>query len=80
MNNLIITGHPKKESHTNQIAQTYRDGVERLGHETKTIDVYSTEFSLPFMTFEKDSLIVSGTRIFVSVKNQRYDYNFMSRY
>ncbi len=59
MNILIVTGHPKKENHTVIIAETYRDEAERLGHETKTLNVYDSEFALPYMTFEKDSLTTS---------------------
>lgn len=56
MNILIVTGHPKKENHTLFIAETYKTESERLGHKTKTLNVYAPEFILPFMTFEKDSL------------------------
>ncbi len=56
MNILIVVGHPKKENHTLIIAETYRNEVERLGHTTKTINVYAPEFVLPYMSFEKDSL------------------------
>ncbi len=58
MNILIVTGHPKKESHTLQIAEVYRNEAERLGHTTRTLNVYDSEFILPYMTFEKDSLTV----------------------
>ena len=56
MNILIVTGHPKKESHTKQIAETYKEEVEKNGHATKVLDVYADEYKLPYMTFEKDSL------------------------
>lgn len=56
MNILIVTGHPKKESHTALIADTYKKESETLGHEVKMLNVYSDEFKLPYMTFEKDSL------------------------
>jgi putative NADPH-quinone reductase len=56
MNILIVTGHPKKESHTKQIADTYKEEVEKLGHSTQMLNVYADEFRLPYMTYEKDSL------------------------
>ncbi len=53
---LIVTGHPRKENHTERIATTYRNEVERLGHTANVINVYDTKYELPYMNFEKDSL------------------------
>lgn len=56
MNILIIIGHPKNDSHSHQIAETYKNRVEKLKNEVKMIDVYSKECILPYATFIKDSL------------------------
>ena len=56
MNILIVTGHPKKDSHTPIIASTYKKEAESLGHVVKTLDVYAQEYVLPYMDFVKDSL------------------------
>ena len=56
MNILIVTGHPKKESHTKIIADTYKEEVEKNGHSVQVLNVYADEFKLPYITFEKDSL------------------------
>ena len=56
MNILIVTGNPKKENHTDIIKTTYKDTVEKSGHEVKLINVYAEEFSLPYSNPEKGSL------------------------
>lgn len=60
MNILIVTGNPKKENHTDDIANTYKETAEKSGHEVKTINVYSEEFSLPYSNPEKGSLSIES--------------------
>ena len=52
MNILIVTAHPSKNSHTQKIADTYKHTKKSKGHIVKVIDLYSTEYQIPFLAFE----------------------------
>ncbi|MEN9852672.1 MAG: hypothetical protein RI996_615 [Candidatus Parcubacteria bacterium] len=49
---LIITAHPSSCGKTHAIAASYRKNAERKGHEVEILDLYKTEYQLPFYSFE----------------------------
>jgi putative NADPH-quinone reductase len=52
MKTLIITAHPSSLGKTHQIAQSYKKSAERRGYEVEILDLYKTEYQLPFYSFE----------------------------
>jgi NAD(P)H dehydrogenase (quinone) len=49
---LIITAHPSSLGKTHRIAESYKKNAEKRGHEVEILDLYKTEYQLPFYTFE----------------------------
>ncbi len=45
MNHLIVVAHPRQDSFTGALAAAYADELERLGHRSKTRDLYALGFN-----------------------------------
>ena len=52
MKSLIITAHPSSLGKTHLIAETYKKNAESRGFEVEILDLYKTEYQLPFYSFE----------------------------
>ncbi len=52
MKTLIITAHPSSQGKTHRIAESYKKSAERRGREVEILDLYKTEYQLPFYSFE----------------------------
>ena len=52
MKSLIITAHPSSRGKTHLIAERYGKSAKRRGYEVETLDLYKTEYQLPFFSFE----------------------------
>ena len=52
MKTLIITAHPSTLGKTHKIAESYKKSAERRGIEVEILDLYKTEYQLPFYSFE----------------------------
>lgn len=51
-NVLIITAHPSSHGHTHKIANAYKEASEEKGNTVEILDLYKTEYQLPFFAFE----------------------------
>ncbi len=49
---LIITAHPSSTGHTHSIARAYEEASIAKGNTVEILDLYKTEFQLPFLSFE----------------------------
>lgn len=50
-NILIIAAHPKQESFTFAMANTYQKAAEQHGHTVEILDLYRCEYPQPFFTY-----------------------------
>jgi putative NADPH-quinone reductase len=53
MKTLIITAHPSSTGHTHKIAEAYKAAREARGHTVTLENLYTTEYQLPFLSFEE---------------------------
>lgn len=53
MNILIVTAHPSSLGRTHLIAKTYAEAKKNKGHDVKLVDLYSKDYQVPLMAFEK---------------------------
>lgn len=65
---LIVKGNPKKENHTDSLANIYKDASEKYGNEVKMIDVYSRECILSYSNPEPNS---SSEEDIAKIKNMQ---------
>lgn len=52
MKTLIITAHPSSQAKTHRIAESYKENVLAKQGEVEILDLYTTEYQLPFLSFE----------------------------
>jgi putative NADPH-quinone reductase len=51
MHILIITAHPSPLGHTHRLANAYKESAQKAGHTVEVIDLYTSEYQLPFLTY-----------------------------
>ena len=52
MNILIIAAHPKEESFTFAMANTYKENREAKGDKVELLDLYRGAYQQPFFTYD----------------------------
>jgi putative NADPH-quinone reductase len=55
MNILIIVAHPKEDSFTFAMAQTYKENRESKGNSVKMLDLYRDDHQQPFFTYDNNA-------------------------
>ena len=61
-NILIIISHPKKESLTVSMANTYAEASRNAGNNVEIVDLYRCEYQQPFFTYEDSANGVTQTK------------------
>jgi NAD(P)H dehydrogenase (quinone) len=61
MNILIIVAHPKEESFSFAMADTYKKNVESKGDNVELLDLYRNEHQQPFFTYDDANRLAANT-------------------
>jgi len=56
---LIIVAHPKKDSFSFTMANTYRENAERKGNSVEMLDLYREPHQQPFFTYEDANTLLA---------------------